>query len=48
MKKINQIEPLITSSDKKAVIKYLKSDGWITENNLSRKFEKFNKMEIKN
>ena len=39
MKRINQIEPLITSKDKKAISEYLKSDGWITENKISKKFE---------
>ena len=40
MKKINQIEPLITLNDKNAINKYLKSGGWITENKISKKFEK--------
>ena len=39
MKNINQIEPLITSTDKKAINSYLKSNGWITENKISKKFE---------
>ena len=40
MKNINQIEPLITSIDKNAINSYLKNNGWITENKLSKKFEK--------
>ena len=39
MRKINQIEPVISSSDKDAISKYLKSGGWITENKISKKFE---------
>ena len=39
MKKINQIEPVITIKDKNAISKYLKSNGWITENKVSKKFE---------
>ena len=40
MKKINQIEPVISLNDKLAINKYLKSGGWITENKISKKFEK--------
>ena len=40
MRKINQIEPIISLSDKNAISKYLKSGGWITENKISKKFEK--------
>ena len=40
MRKINQIEPVISLSDKHAINKYLKSGGWITENKISKKFEK--------
>ena len=40
MKLINQIEPVIKLSDKQAINKYLKSGGWITENKISKKFEK--------
>ncbi len=39
MKRINQIEPVITSKDKKAISNYLNSNGWITENKVSKKFE---------
>ena len=39
MKRINQIEPSITSKDKSAISKYLNSNGWITENKVSKKFE---------
>ena len=30
-RKINQVEPLISSKDVKSVSNYLKSGGWITE-----------------
>ena len=40
MKLINQIEPVITLNDRRAINNYLKSGGWITENKISRKFEK--------
>lgn len=39
MRKINQIEPVISLSDKHEISKYLKSGGWITENKISKKFE---------
>ena len=39
MKRINQIEPSITLKDKKAISNYLNSNGWITENKVSKKFE---------
>jgi|TARA_B110000459_G_C16532764_1_gene458029 perosamine synthetase len=45
MKRINQIEPSITLRDKSAISKYLNSNGWITENKVSKKFEiKFSKL----
>ena len=40
MKKINQIEPLISESDINAVSDYLQSGGWITEHKVTEKFEK--------
>ncbi len=40
MKKINQIEPLISESDVNAVSEYLQSGGWITEHKVTEKFEK--------
>ena len=40
MKIINQIEPIISKDDKNAVKKYINSGGWITENKLSKEFEK--------
>ena len=39
MKRINQIEPVISLKDQKEINKYLKSGGWITENKISKKFE---------
>ncbi len=39
MKLINQIEPLITKKDKIAISRYLKTNGWITENKVTKKFE---------
>ena len=39
MRKINQIEPVISLSDKHAINKYLKSGGWITENKISKEVE---------
>lgn len=38
-KKINQIEPLITSEDSSAVYDYLNSGGWITEHKATKEFE---------
>jgi len=39
IKFINQIEPLITSRDKKSIKNYLKLDRWITESKFTTKFE---------
>ena len=39
-KKINQVEPSISSNDIKNVNKYLASGGWVTEHEVSREFEK--------
>tara|TARA_Y100001970_G_scaffold285174_1_gene404181 strand:+ start:2153 stop:3244 length:1092 start_codon:yes stop_codon:yes gene_type:complete len=39
MKRINQIEPVITKKDKIAISQYLKTNGWITENKVTTKFE---------
>tara|TARA_X000000950_G_C13866120_1_gene640801 strand:+ start:77 stop:1153 length:1077 start_codon:yes stop_codon:yes gene_type:complete len=39
MKLINQIEPLITIDDKKNLIKYLDSGGWLTEFKQNKIFE---------
>ena len=41
MKKINQIEPVISLNDKLAINKYLKSGGWITENKISKSSKNF-------
>ena len=38
-RKINQVEPLISSKDVKSVSNYLKSGGWITEHKVSKDFE---------
>ena len=40
MKFINQIEPLITNHDKKNLIQYMKSGGWLTEYKQNEIFEK--------
>ena len=39
-KKINQVEPSISNNDINNVTKYLASGGWVTEHEVSRKFEK--------
>ena len=39
-KKINQIEPLISKNDIKAIHKYLINNNWITENKYTLEFEK--------
>ena len=39
MKKINQIEPLISDSDVFAVTNYLKRGGWVTEHNVTKELE---------
>ena len=42
---INQIEPLITNKDKKNIIEYLNTGGWITEHSQNKLFEeKFKKI----
>ena len=38
-KRINQVEPFISNDDIESVASYLKSGGWVTEHNVSRKFE---------
>tara|TARA_Y100000590_G_C15582690_1_gene962942 strand:+ start:156 stop:1241 length:1086 start_codon:yes stop_codon:yes gene_type:complete len=38
-KKINQVEPFINKEDADAVYKYLNTGGWVTEHNVTRKFE---------
>ena len=38
-KRINQIEPLIDKKDHSIVNSYIKSGGWLTEHNETRKFE---------
>ena len=37
--KINQVQPYITEEDAKFVYSYLKSGGWVTEHNVTKKFE---------
>ena len=37
-KRINQVEPFISNDDIESVASYLKSGGWVTEHNVSRKF----------
>ena len=39
MKRINQIEPWIGEEEKKAVVEYLDSGGWLTEFKRTREFE---------
>ncbi len=39
MKYINQIEPLITENEVKAMTEYLRSDGWLTEFKKTEEFE---------
>tara|TARA_Y100000816_G_scaffold292493_1_gene288081 strand:- start:2274 stop:3368 length:1095 start_codon:yes stop_codon:yes gene_type:complete len=38
--RINQVEPLVTKKDARAVYDYLTSGGWVTEHNVTREFEK--------
>ena len=38
-KRINQVEPLIDSKDKKSINRYLDSEGWLTEHTETKKFE---------
>lgn len=45
--RINQVEPSIKQEDIKSVSEYMSSGGWITEHNVTKKFENLIKDEVK-